>query len=69
MWKLKGGYRGRGGREDSPHPARVPPMLWAGRHGRAATRFPLGPGSKPLTPLDVGGQEAAPDRDHWSDTL
>jgi len=28
--------RGRRGREDSPHLARVPPMLWAGGLGRAA---------------------------------
>jgi hypothetical protein len=41
-------------------------MLWAGRRGRAARCFPLGPGwaSKPLTPLDIdrgvgGGQGAA----------
>ena len=25
--------KGRRGREDSPHPARVPPMLWAGGLG------------------------------------
>jgi hypothetical protein len=45
------------GREDSPRPARVPPMLWADGRGRAARRFPLGPewASKPLTPLDGGG--------------
>ena len=30
--------------EDSPRLARVPPMLWAGRHRMAARRFPLGPG-------------------------
>ena len=51
------GARGRGEREDIPCPARVPPMLWAVRCGKAARRFPLGPGwaSKPLTPLDRGG--------------
>jgi hypothetical protein len=32
------------GREDSPHPARVPPMLWTGRCRRAARPFPLSPG-------------------------
>ena len=43
---------------DSPHRARVPPVLWAGRHRRSARRFPLGPGwaSKPLTPLNGGGR-------------
>jgi hypothetical protein len=51
----KGGW-GSGGREDSTHPARVPPMLWAGECGRAAKSFPYSPGwaSKPLTPLDGG---------------
>jgi hypothetical protein len=56
MWELKGGFRGRRGREDNPCLARVLPMLWAGRIGRASC-FPLGPGwtSKPLTPLDGAG--------------
>ena len=66
------GYRGRRGREDSPHPARVPPMLWAGGCGRAARHFPLCPGwaSKPLTLLDGwGGQGADPDRGSRCDTL
>jgi hypothetical protein len=55
MWELKGAGE-RGVREDSPCPGRVPLMLWAGRHGRAARHFPLGPGwaSKTLTPLDRG---------------
>jgi hypothetical protein len=37
-------------------------MLWADRHGRAARCFPLNPreASKPLTPLNGGGQGAAP---------
>ena len=53
--------RGRKGRKDSPHLARVPPMLWAGRHGRAARLFPLSPRwpSKPLTNSLLGGQWAA----------
>jgi hypothetical protein len=55
VWELIGAGEG-GGREDSPCLARVPPMLWAGGHGRAARCFPLSPGwaSKPLTPLDRG---------------
>jgi hypothetical protein len=52
--KVKG--EGVGGKEDRPHLARVPPMLWAGGCGRAARRFPLDPRwtSKLLTPLDRG---------------
>jgi hypothetical protein len=55
MWELKG--VGEGGEGRIALIARVPPMLWAGRRGRAVRRFPLGPGwaSKPLTPLDGGG--------------
>jgi hypothetical protein len=55
VWELIGSGE-REGREDSLLPARFPPILWAGRCGRAARRFPLGPGwaSKPLTPLDRG---------------
>ena len=51
-----------GGREDSPCPARVLPMLWAGRCGMAAGGFPLDPGwsSKPLTPLDMGWKGDSP---------
>jgi hypothetical protein len=53
-----GQLRGVGGegRGKSPHPARVPPMLWAGGHLRTARHFPLGPGgaAKPLTLL--GGE-------------
>ena len=48
---------GRGVREDSLHPARVSPMLWAGRSwGRAVRCFPFGSrwASKSLTPLDRG---------------
>ena len=44
MWEQTGG-RGRGGREDSPCPARC---------GRAARHFPLGPGWASKPPLDVG---------------
>jgi hypothetical protein len=52
--------RGRGGRKD-PCPARVPPMLWSGRCGRAARQFPLIPGwaSKPMTHSSGGGHGAA----------
>ena len=39
----KGEQGKEGGREDSPHLARVPPVLWAGGHGRAAlVESPLG---------------------------
>jgi hypothetical protein len=50
----KGGLGKEGERADSPRPARVPPMLWAGRGGRAARSFPLSPRwtSKPLTLLN-----------------
>ena len=60
----KRGHRGKRGGEDSQCPARVPPILWAGRRGRAARRFPLSPrwASKPLTPLNGGGQGAAPNQ-------
>jgi hypothetical protein len=63
LWELKGAIGEKVGREDSSHLARVPPMLWASRRRRAARRFPLSLGwtSKPLTPLDRGGQGAAPD--------
>jgi hypothetical protein len=65
VWELKGAG-GRGGREDSPRPARGPPILWAGECGRAARHFPLPRwASKPLTPLDGGGgygQGAAPNQ-------
>jgi hypothetical protein len=56
----KKGAWGRGVRED-PHPARVPPMLWTGRHGKASRCFPLSPGwaSKPLTHSTWGGQGAS----------
>jgi hypothetical protein len=55
----KKGPRARGG--EDPHPARVPLMLWTGRHGRANRRFPLSPGwaSKPLTHSTGDGEGAA----------
>jgi hypothetical protein len=61
VWEIKG-VRGRGGREDTPCPARVPPMLWAGRCGRAVRHFPLSPGwaFKTLTPLDGGVDKEQP---------
>ena len=63
-WELKGCYRGMNewGGKECPHLARVPPVLWAGGHGRAARHFPLGPGwaSKPLTPLDGGWTRGSP---------
>jgi hypothetical protein len=45
MWFIVGTKRGQGkeGGGRSPCLARVPPVLWAGGHGRAARRFPLGP--------------------------
>ena len=58
-------------REDT-RPARVPPMLWTGRHGRAARHFPLSPGwaSKPLTPLDGGWTRGSPqNQGHQGNTL
>jgi hypothetical protein len=64
MLGTKKGGRGEVGEEnDSPCPARVPPMLWAARHMRAARRFPLSPGwtSKPLTHSMGGGHGVAPD--------
>jgi hypothetical protein len=50
----KKGPGGRRGRKDSSCLARLPPMLWAGRCGRAARCFPLCPGwaSKPMIPLN-----------------
>ena len=61
-WEQKkgGGPWGRGGRRD-PHPARVLPILWSARHGRAANYLPLIPGwaFKPLTHSSGGSQEAA----------
>jgi hypothetical protein len=47
----------RWGRKD-PRLTRVPPMLWTGRHGKAARHFPLSPGwaSKPLTHSMEGGE-------------
>ena len=59
MGTKKGGW-GRRERED-PCPARVPPMLWSGGHGRAARRFPLSPrwASKPLTHLTGDGEQGA----------
>jgi hypothetical protein len=60
LWEQIGG-RGRRGREESPLPARVVPMLWAGRCGRAARWFPFGPGwaSKLLTPINGDVQGSA----------
>jgi hypothetical protein len=54
-YPMVGTKRGRGKRgEDNLRSGRVSPMLWAGRHRRAARFFPLCPrwASKPLTPLD-----------------
>jgi hypothetical protein len=55
----KGGL-GKEGKED-PTPARIPPMLWTGIHGRATTCFPLSPRytSKPLTHSLGGAQRTA----------
>ena len=49
---------------ENPWPARVP-VLWAGRHGRAAAHFPHGPGwvsgcGKPLDPSSVGDGQYLP---------
>jgi hypothetical protein len=52
-----------GGREDSPLPARVLPMLWAGRHKKAARQMlSTRPRwvSKPLTPLNSGWTRGSP---------
>jgi hypothetical protein len=48
-----------GGGRECPGPARVPPVLWAGRCRRTVRRFPLGPGwasgcVKPLDPTRQG---------------
>ena len=66
-WELKEGPRGRGWRK-SPHPARVLPILWSVRCGRAAIHFPLSPGwaFKTLTHSLVGGQGAALPAEPWS---
>jgi len=62
VWAVRG-MQGKRVEGKSPRPARIPPMLWAGRHGRTVRRFPLSPGwaSKPLTPLD-GGWEGGVDK-------
>jgi hypothetical protein len=49
---------GKRGRKD-PCSARVPPMLWSGRRGKAATGFPLSPGWSSSDPLFGGRQGAA----------
>jgi hypothetical protein len=59
----KKGGPGKKRGENSPHLARVPPMLWAGRCRRASRHFPLSHGwaSKPLTHSVGDEQGAAPD--------
>jgi hypothetical protein len=42
-WGLKRGALGKRGRKD-PYPARILPILWSGRRGRAAICSPLSPG-------------------------
>jgi hypothetical protein len=56
----KTGALGKRGRKD-PHPARVLPVLWSVRHGRAAIDFPLIPGwaFKPLIHSSGSGQGVA----------
>ena len=52
-------------------PARAP-VIWAGRHWRAARHFSLGPGwpSKPLIPLDRGWTRGSPGyQGTWGNTL
>jgi hypothetical protein len=62
VWELEGVVGERGRRKDSPHLARVPPMLWAVGCGRSARCFPFGPrwASKPLTLLDGGWARGSP---------
>ena len=43
--------------EKDPHPARVLPMLWSDRHGRAARLFPL----RPPVVLEVGEAKLYPE--------
>jgi hypothetical protein len=52
---------GEEGKGKDPHPARVLPILWFVRCGRAAIHFPLSPGwaFKPLTHSSGSGQGAA----------
>jgi hypothetical protein len=71
LWE--GGQRdvGKEGERKSPCLARAP-VLWAGRCGRVAGHFPLGPGwaSKSMTPLDgvykVQPQTRGPGATHCS---
>jgi hypothetical protein len=62
----KRGAQGEGGRKN-PHPARVLPILWSVRYGRAAIYLPLIPGwaSKPLT-HSSGVERGSPTWDSWS---
>ena len=64
----KRGLGGGGEREDSSCPARVPPMLWTGRHGRVARCFPLSPrwASKPLTHSMGAGVDKRQSRKLWA---
>jgi hypothetical protein len=61
MLRIKKGGPGEESEREDPHPARVPPILWSVRHGRADIHFPLNPGwaSKPLTHSSGGGKGAA----------
>jgi hypothetical protein len=59
MSGTKRGGPGEEGEGEDPYPARVPPVLWSVRHGRAAIYLPLITrwASKPLTHSFGGGVE------------
>ena len=58
-----GTKRGRG---KDPQPARVPPILWSVRHGRAANYLPLIPGWAFLYPTLQGVARGSPTWGPWS---
>jgi hypothetical protein len=55
LWELKGAAGERGGKENSPSLARVPPMLWAGGLRRPTRCFPLGHFPLSHWPHSTGG--------------
>jgi hypothetical protein len=57
---LKKGALGKRGKGKDPHPARVPPILWSVRHGRAANYLPLIPGWAFLYPTLQGVAKGQP---------
>lgn len=57
---------GEEGKGKDPHPARVLPILWFVRCGRAAIHFPLSPGWASSDPLFGSWQRGSPTWDSWS---